>query len=426
MTKSKPSEGLNIVLGGHLVIYVNQGAGSRKIMEWRTGDVTGYMPYSRLVSPPGDIIAEEPTDLVTVFREHMPQMIRECPELTAKLVHVMLDRARHFTSSFLHDEKLVSLGKLAAGLAHELNNPVSAIVRSAHALSSTRARADATARALGASGLSTEQIASVEKVREECVSGCAPLLLSPLQQEEREDSMIRWLKKNGADPAAGEALSETDFTFDMLDQLAASLKGTALNAALGWIAADSATHRLTKEIQVAASRIHDLVSSIKGFTEMDRATVPEPVDIGQGLANTIVVMRAKAKSKAVELHMNVEDSLPRVNGYGGELNQVWANLIDNALDAVNQGGHVEVVANRSVNTVVVRIVDDGPGIPSEIRDRIFDPFFTTKPVGAGTGLGLDIVRRLIQRHNGQIELESSARHTEFRITLPIATHEGPP
>src|SRR5678815_5926564 len=157
-SKDSPVEGLHIVLDGHFSIYVDRGAGRRKIMEWRGGDVTGLMPYSRLVSPPGNVAAEEPSDLVTVYRADIPQMIHECPELTAALVHVMLDRARHFTSSFLHDEKLVSLGKLAAGLAHELNNPASAIARSAGELRSANLRLDDASRSLGAAELRPEQM----------------------------------------------------------------------------------------------------------------------------------------------------------------------------------------------------------------------------------------------------------------------------
>lgn len=413
-------EGLHVVLDGHLAIYVDQGSGRRKVMEWRSGDVVGMLPYSRMVGPPGDVVAEEPSDLITVHRDHFHDMIRECHELTAVLVHVMVDRARHFTSSYLHDEKLVSLGKLAAGLAHELNNPVSAIARSAGSLSSGVMRADALARTLGSSGLTPEQMLAVENMRDACLSRRAQSVLSPLQQEEREDSILRWLKKNGADTEPAEALAESEVTFEMLDQLAASMRGPALNAALGWIAAGCATRRLTSEIQIAASRIHDLVAAIKGFTEMDRATVPEPVDIGRGLANTLVVLRSKAKDKSIALTLDVDTDLPCVNGFGGELNQVWANLIDNALDAVSEGGHVQVTARREGDNVAVSVLDDGPGVPPEIRDRIYDPFFTTKSVGKGTGLGLDIVRRLIQRHNGRIELESAAGRTRFCVTLPAA------
>jgi len=413
-------EGLHIVLNGHLTIYVDRGAGRHKVMEWRGGDITGLLPYSRLVAPPGNVVAEEPTELITVHRNDFPEMIRQCNDVTAMLVHIMVDRARHFTSSFLHDEKMVSLGKLAAGLAHELNNPASAIGRSAGALTKTLADAESASRELGASPLSSEQIAVIEKVRDACLArGVQPVLL-PLDQEEREDAIYAWLKSHNATFAGSEAIAETGITFELLDQLAVSINGPSLATALRWIAATCAAHALSAEIQEAATRVSSLVGAVKGFTEMDRISVSEPVDISQGLANTVVVLRAKAKSKSVGLRINAEPGLPAVNGFGGELNQIWSNLLDNALDAVNEGGSVELAANRENDTVVVRVIDNGPGIPEEIRGRIFDPFFTTKPVGKGTGLGLDIVRRLVQRNNGEIELDSSPGRTEFRVIIPVA------
>jgi signal transduction histidine kinase len=418
--KDAKVEGLHIVLDGHFSIYVDRGAGRRKIMEWRGGDVTGLMPYSRLVSPPGDVAAEEPSDVVTVSRADLPQMIHDCPELTAALVHIMLDRARHFTSSFLHDEKLVSLGKLAAGLAHELNNPASAIARSASSLASSLEDADASSRKLGAAGLGPEDVALIERVRDSCLEVNAQSILSPLEQEARERVLSRWLSERHLAPDPAETLAEMGLTPDMLDQLARSLPPQALDASLAWIAADATTRRMSAEIQQAASRISHLVDAIKGFTQMDRESVSEPVDISQGLTNTLVVLRGKAKDKAVSLNLDIAEDLPLINGFAGELNQVWSNLISNALDAVSENGRVGVTAKRAggARGVVVSVIDDGPGIPPAIRGRIFDPFFTTKPVGEGSGLGLDIVRRLVQHHNGQIEVESNPGRTEFRVTLP--------
>src|ERR1041385_6733305 len=160
--KQAKVEGIHIVLSGYLTIYVDHGTGKRKIMEWRAGDVTGLMPYSRLVAPPGDVVAEEPAEIVTVYRKDLPQLIRDCHELTAILVHIMLDRARHFTSSYLHDEKLVSLGKLAAGLAHELNNPASAIARNAGSIAAGIRKAEDASRALGACGLTKADMAGIQ------------------------------------------------------------------------------------------------------------------------------------------------------------------------------------------------------------------------------------------------------------------------
>jgi signal transduction histidine kinase len=411
-------EGLHVVLSGHLSIHVDRGTGRRKIMEWRGGDITGLMPYSRMVAPPGDVIAEEPTEVVTVYRNELPQMIHECYELTAALVHIMVDRARLFTSSYLHDEKLVSLGKMSAGLAHELNNPASAIARSASTLAESLIEAEAAAKSIGAIGLDAAHMAAVEKIRDACIVAVVPTVLSPLEREDREDSILDWLGAHKAEISLAEELADTEVTLAMLDELARSVDEKALDAALRWIASGCKVRRLASEIHEGASRIHELVGNIKGFTEMDRSTVPERVDLERGLASTLVVLRSKAKSKSVQLTLTVENDLPPVQGFSGELNQIWANLIDNAIDAVSEGGRVELTASRARNNVVVSVIDNGPGVPADIRDRIFDPFFSTKPAGHGSGLGLDIVRRLIVRHNGTVELHSEPGRTEFRVILP--------
>lgn len=422
--KGKPIDGLHVVLGGQVAIYIDRGAGLRRETDWHAGDVTGMLPYSRIAAAPGDSKALEPTEIFTVHRDRMTDLIRECPELTTILVHLMLDRARYFNSQQVQDEKLISLGKLSAGLAHELNNPASAIARSTSSLQANFAKSDAASRALGSLGLNSEQMAMLELARNGCVPGASRAVLSPLQQEEREDAFVAWIKKHGADVDCAEPLAETDVSIAMLDQLATSLQGPALNTALRWLAAGCALRRVTAEIHEAGSRIHDLVAAIKGFSQMDRAQVPEPVDIEQGLANTVVVLRSKAKGKSVGLTMNVEKDLPRVNGYAGELNQVWSNLIDNALDAVSERGHVELTARREDGGIVVRVIDDGPGVPVELKERIFEPFFTTKDVGKGTGLGLDIVRRLVQRNNGVIELDSKPGRSEFRVIFPLPKSGG--
>ena len=193
---------------------------------------------------------------------------------------------------------------------------------------------------------------------------------------------------------------------------------------LRWTAAGCSVRRLASEIQEAAIRISGLVTTIKGFTHMDQATLAEPVDLIQGLDDTVAVLRSKARTKSVAVVVDVEPGLPRVRGFVGELNQIWANLIDNALDAAPEAGRVEVLAHREHQRVVVRIVDNGTGIPAQIRERIFDPFFTTKPVGQGTGLGLDIVRRLVRHNDGEIAVESQPGRTEFRVVLPPAEVGG--
>ncbi|MGE5346466.1 MAG: ATP-binding protein [Acidithiobacillales bacterium] len=422
-SKTSPVRGLYIVLSGHLSIHIDRGAGPQKVMEWRGGDVTGLLPYSRMVAPPGDVKAEVPTEVLMVPREEIPALIRDCYDLTSIFVHVMIDRARHFTSTDLHQEKMVSLGKLAAGLAHELNNPASAVARSAQGLRLRLSEVESASRALGAARLSETQRAAVDRARELCLAAAgASFGRSPIERADREDAIADWLKRHGADATAAEALAESAITLDALEQLTEALTGEALQAALQWLVAGCATYRLASEIEMAASRIHKLVAAVKGFTYMDQATMPKPVDVGQGLADTLAVLNAKAREKSVKVSLDVEADLPHVQGFGGELNQVWANLVDNALDAAR--GHVAVAAGRQGHSVVVRVVDDGPGLPPEIRERIFDPFFTTKPVGQGTGLGLDIARRLVLRHHGEIEVDARPGQTQFSVTLPIDGGRG--
>ena len=414
-------DGLFVVLSGCIAIFVDRGAGLRKIMEWRGGDVTGMLPYSRLVSPPGDTVAQEPSTILAIPRDQLRDMIRECHHVTSILVHTMVDRARVFTSSALHDEKMISLGKLSAGLAHELNNPASAIERSAALLEDRLEDAERAAR--GVSRLTDAQLAAVEMVRESCFAPSQRGVRSPLEQAEREEAIADWLADHGLDVATAEPLADTAVTLDALDRIAGTADGPTLNAVLRWTASGCSVRTLASEIHEAATRIAGLVVAIKGFTHMDRAEVAEAVDLKLGLANTVAVLKSKARSKAAAVVVDVEPDLPHVRGFVGELNQVWANLIDNALDAIPQSGRVEVLANREGERVAVRIIDNGTGIPAEIRERIFDPFFTTKPVGHGTGLGLDIVRRLVRHNEGDISVESQPGRTEFRIVLPTAPSE---
>jgi len=423
-SKGVPVEGLFALLSGRVALFVDRGSGPQKLVEWREGDVTGILPYSRLGAPPGQSIALEPSEVLVVPRERMRDLARECEGLTTILVHRMLDRAREFTSNELHDEKMISLGRLSAGLAHELNNPASAIERSAALLGARLDDVEQATRVLCGSGLTESQFDAIDAVRGACAAAPEQGVQSPIERAEREEAITDWLDERGLDAAAAEALAETAVSIETLDRLARAVEGPVLNAALRWAAGGCSVRRLASEIQDAATRIAGLVLAVKGFTHMDQATAAGPVDVSQGLGNTVAVLKSKARGKSVAVSIQVEPNLPRIRGFAGELNQIWGNLIDNALDAVPESGRVEVVAGRESGRVVVRIADNGPGIPAEIRDRIFDPFFTTKPAGLGTGLGLDIVRRLVQHNEGEISVESQPGRTEFRVALPIAEPEG--
>jgi CRP-like cAMP-binding protein len=290
-------EGLFVVLSGRIALFVDRGAGAHKVMEWREGDVSGVLPYSRLVNPPGDTIAQEPSAILAVHRDHLSGMIRDCHGITSILVHTMIDRARVFTSNDLHDEKLVSLGKLSAGLAHELNNPAAAIERSAALLDSHLEAAERATSALGAARLSDAQLRAVDEVRRSCLATRVPGVRSPIEQAQREEAIADWLAAHGLDTSTADALAETAVTFEALDLIATAVDPTSLDAVLRWAAAGCSVRTLASEIQEAAMRIAGRVMAIKGFTHMVQSTAAQPLDLVQGLDNTVAGRRSKARKK---------------------------------------------------------------------------------------------------------------------------------
>src|SRR4029077_10787370 len=276
-------------------------------------------------------------------------------------------------------------------LAHELNNPASAIARAARSLVGTLAQAEAAARELGAANLGEREIGLIDTMRSGGALPRATGIFSAIERSDREEEVVEWLEAHGAAPPTAQSLSENGVPVFALDDLANAVSEESLDAALRSVAAGVTTRLLAEDIERAATRIHDLVGAIKRFTYMDRATVREPANIAQGISDTIAVLASKAKAKSASVRIDIPSDLPTVGAYGGELNQVWSNLIENALDALPpQGGEIAVSARPEDSRVVVRIADNGSGIPPDVLPSIFDPFFTTKPMGQGTGLGLDI------------------------------------
>lgn len=417
--------GMIVVLQGKMSIHVERGGIHRRMMEWHAGDLSGALPYSRMKAPPGQSVFNEYSEVLYVPSTCFREMTVECPEITAICVHTMLDRARHFTSTDWQDEKLMSLGKLSAGLAHELNNPASAASRSAERLAYQIREAEDAAHTLAGMSFAPAQIEALDVVR--AMSHVVPpsFLDTPLDRADRVDAMAEWLDAHDIDLDLAASLAETAVTTDALEALSREIKGEELADVVRWMAACHAVQSAAGEIQTATQRISDLVAAVKGFTYMGRASLAEPVNLARGLSDTVRILGSKARDKALKVNVEIAPDLPPARAFGSELNQIWSNLLDNAIDATPYGGEINVRAVRELQWIVVRITDSGHGIPDEIKGRIFDPFFTTKPVGEGTGMGLDIVRRLVFHQSGEIDLESQPGRTEFRVAIPIATGDEP-
>ncbi|MGD8278018.1 MAG: ATP-binding protein [Gemmatimonadota bacterium] len=415
---------LIIVLEGRMPIHVDRGTGPRWVMEWRAGDVTGRLPYSRMTESRRDVRVEEDSEFYALHEMHFPEMIRNCPVFTEHTVHFMLDRARRFNATDLQEEKMVSLGRLAAGLAHELNNPASAAVRGAKLLLAGLTDADAAARTLTGATLTDAQLGAIARVLDASLTTPARRVHSPIERADREEEIGDWLARHRSEPGLAASLAETAVAVAGLDALADELSGDTLDAVLRWLAWLSSTRSLAADVESAATRIADVVNAVKRFTYMDNLAGPEIVDVESGLRDTLGMLAAKVSSKDAVVTLDCEAGLPSVRASGGELNQVWMHLIDNALDAIPRSGHVDISACRELDRVTVRVIDDGPGIHPDALPRIFDPFFTTKEPGQGTGLGLEIARRLVRHCHGDIVAESRPGRTEFRVSLDGVVASG--
>jgi len=414
----QPIDEMAILLAGRAGLRMPRAGGMRKLQEAGAGQIIGTLPYSRIQRAPGSVFIEEDMTAVVLHRRHFPALMRECVELTTALVHHMLDRARAFRTLQLDDERLESLSRLASGFAHELNNPASAAARTAQSLVDLLEDQERAARELAAARLSDAHLAAIDAVRRDCSREAARR--TALEAADREDDIAEWLTRHDLEPAAGEALARSDVTPSALENLARTLPAEALRCAVQWIASACAVRMASRQITAATARIHDLVDAVRGFTFMDRQGVPEDVDVARGLADTLAMLEGKARAKSAAVHLETAPGLPRLYGFGSEINQVWQKLVDNALDAVGDQGHVTITATMRGDSILVRVADDGPGIPEAIRPRVFDPFFTTKPIGQGTGLGLDIARRIVHLHGGDITFNTQPGHTVFKVTLPLA------
>jgi signal transduction histidine kinase len=342
------------------------------------------------------------------------------------VLRLVLERVRpvvgRITAIEQNRERLESLGTMAAGLAHELNNPASAAKRASSDLGDALEVLSSTIGVFVESGVSREQAGQLVQIQRAMLEACrARATISQLELADAEDELTGALEDAGIADAYRivEPLAQAGFDAEQLQRVKEHAN-SATEAAVRWIAASLLARELAAELSESTERMSKLVGAVKMYAYMDRGGLVE-VDVREGLDTTLTILGHKLKHTTIVLKREIDDDLPRFQAYGAELNQVWTNLLDNAIDALGESGTITISAHRDGDCVEVDIADDGPGVPAEAAERIFDPFFTTKEVGKGTGLGLDTARRIIvDRHHGSLTLRTEPGQTVFRVRLPVA------
>src|SRR6202166_3773541 len=413
-----PADAMFVIIEGQLQGRGEIG-GDPAVVSLKPGAVTGVLPFSRMKQFTVGARAVTDSTVLRFPASLFPDLVQKMPELTQRLVGLMSDRIRETTRIEQQRDRLASLGKLSAGLAHELNNPASAAKRATSQLRDVLKRIRDASHELGRLDLTPAQKSEIEKLETSFVQGDEvprdALTISDL--EDQIDSLLRSHGQTDLWQLAAE-LARKNVKPAALESLFAILDADTARAALVRIAASVEVASLLHEIENATARISDLVGAIKEYTYMDQSPV-QNVDVVKSLENTLTILNHKLK-KGVVVQRDYQRVPLLVNSFGSELNQVWTNIIDNAIDAMHGKGELRIRTYRNDSSVVVEIGDNGPGIPNEVQPHIFEPFFTTKGVGEGTGLGLDTVQRIVKKHRGNIQVSSEPGHTRFQVWLPLA------
>ncbi len=415
--------GPHIIVEGNMRFYMLQGAGRRDFVSAGPGSITGYMPFSRGLISKGYAQAIGELHVLSFPTERINEMIKNHFELTQALVHIMTTRVRDFTALQQQNEKMMALGKLSAGLAHELNNPASAIVRDSKSLSKHLRLVPESLKSMFAIKMDEEQVNAITDELFKVMDGKDETRLSLKQRTMLEDEITEWLDENEIENSYDIAESFVDFKFTTknLEALKKHIPPAHLSTILNWMSNKLVAEKMIEGIQESSKRIAELVSSVKTFTHMDRGQDKQYADIHIGIRNTLTMLGYKMRKGNINIIEDFDETLPEVKALIGELNQVWTNLIDNAIDAMEPAGKgtLTIKTRRDREFVEVFIIDDGPGIPPEIQSQVFDPFFTTKEMGKGTGMGLEVVQRIVKQHRGSIKVKSQPGHTEFSVCFLI-------
>lgn len=386
----------------------------------QTGGVSGLMPYSRMKTYPGCSFASGKLRTLILHKKHFAELEQLNPELIQRLIGYMTERAKSFATLQTQQEKVHALGQLSAGIAHELNNPASAINRISSELTKRLKLNYELTEQLLHHDIDAAHVHNLRKLIEAKELTPKPRL-SAIQSMERENEIIDWLEAAGFSESqqVSDTFLEAGFAGSDLEEIKNSVSKEAFTQVIYWIENLLSSQRITKDLAEASNRISFLVGAIKSHVHMDRTEELQPADIHTGIENTLTLLGHKLREKNITVKKLYAENLPEIPAHVGELNQVWTNILDNAIYAVPKNGEIIIETSAGDKNVTVKITDNGQGIPADILTRVFDPFFTTKKVGEGTGIGLDLVSRIVKRHNGEVKVDSAPGKTRFCVSIPL-------
>ncbi len=419
-TEGSPGNQAYVIKEGQIEIVKSSNGREVLLAVRQAGEVIGEM--SLLDSAPRFATgrARNESMLLAIRHEDLDNLLNTSPSAAKAMLYTFTARLRSTELILRQSEKMAQLGTLTAGIAHELNNPASAARRGAEQLQDAVTRLQTAHRDLGRFNLSEAQESQLAALDEMALQRARqPVDLSPLDRSDREEQIEEWLADH--DIQDGWELAPTlvrlDYQEEQLQRLMEAFDAQQLGVVIQWLEATYSVHELLEEIHQGSARIGEIVKALKTYVYLDQAPV-QSIDIHEGLDNTLVMLRSKLKSGVV-VHRQFAPDLPRIQAFGSELNQVWTNIIDNAIDAMDGKGEITLRTRQDGDWVEVEIEDSGPGIPEEIQPKLFSPFFTTKPVGKGTGLGLNISYNIVQKHGGEIKVFSHPGMTRFDVRLPL-------